>query len=126
MFDSIHLHPQRTEYVTKNVTVHEHKAPTDEAIKLYKELLEKARAEVVSFVVQNGEPNLLSHVKVCYQRDELREQAKIKVVFVLNGKQHEHEFTTDMDTRERMAKAIVNELLSGIMGESLARTLPRT
>ena len=40
----------RTEYVTRNVNVTEHRAPTDESVKLLREMEAKAEAEVIKAV----------------------------------------------------------------------------
>lgn len=53
MFDNIHEHYRsRTEYVPyeKNVTVHEHRAPTDESLKLVEEIREKVQKEIIEAI----------------------------------------------------------------------------
>jgi len=52
-------------HFTGNTTVHEYKAPTDESIKLYKELREKAVKDVIATV--HLENTVLNGVGVYYQ-----------------------------------------------------------
>jgi hypothetical protein len=47
MFDTIR---QVTEHVTKNVNITEHRAPTDESVRLLKELEEKAQQKIIDSI----------------------------------------------------------------------------
>jgi hypothetical protein len=127
MFDKIEVHEHKSvEGPRYPQHVHEHRAPTDESIKLYHELLEKARAEVLSFVVHSSgvEGNVLSHVKVACNHLDLDGTTKVKIAFVLNGKEHVIEAGIDNEgTRLSMARAIVQELLRHV-GEDLWGQLP--
>lgn len=50
MFDNFSVYPE-TKHVTKEVTVHEYKAPTDDSARLYGELLEKAKQQIADAIL---------------------------------------------------------------------------
>ena len=65
MLKNIHIHQQRTVHVPYEKTVHEHRAPTDDSIRLYKEMVEKAEEEVLGRIeIKN---NLVEAVVFWYQ-----------------------------------------------------------
>jgi hypothetical protein len=106
------------------VEVHEHRAPTEEAARLYRECLEQARAEVVSTTLCSLEDNVLSHARCQVRRRfDTFEGPEVQVWFRLNGRDHTFRFTTPEDAYERMAKKIVAELTRGV-GEVLQSALP--
>jgi len=127
MFDRIILAPRPSEPVTVTQHVHEHRAPTDESIKLYKEMLEKAQAEVVKVTLDQMEGNTLSNarVEVSQQFDSM--DRKYQFWFRLNGADYKIEFNlNDLDElREKIAHKIVVELTRGIVGRVLEKALPR-
>jgi hypothetical protein len=106
-----------------HVTVHEHKAPTDASIKLYDELLAKARAEVVSVVAHDLESNVLSHavMEARYALDTMK--SRYFVVFRLNGREHKLQFDVEVGPREQMERAIVAEL-GGAVAKTIWQSLP--
>lgn len=125
MFDKIevheHKHVQASAYPQ---TVHEHKAPTDESIKLYAELLAKAREEVARVVVNDLPDNVLSHAVLHTHRDLLQLKQKVRIVFKLNGVMHDIEVNEDFEeTRRAMAQVIVRALLDRV-SDQLWRELP--
>lgn len=74
--------PSRTEYVTRNVDVHEHKAPTDESVKLLREMEAKAEAEVIKAVsVSNTHFECVVH----QQWLPMSDKAEFNAVFKVNG-----------------------------------------
>jgi phosphatidate phosphatase PAH1 len=81
-------HTHRTEHVTNEVTrhVHEHRAPTDETIKLLREMEEKARAKVEKGI-------RLNDTKIdcfIYGRYEISSWCShFKIIYKLNGNTHE-------------------------------------
>lgn len=84
MFNSIHVHESGPTYVTK--TVHEHRAPTDDSVRLLNELTIKARENLVAtFSTSN---NVLQATWARHQ-DELMGQDKYFCKFVLNGRAHQ-------------------------------------
>ena len=117
MFDSHHHH--RTEhYGPSNVTVEHKRAPTDESIRLYAEMLDKARAEVIATIA--GEHlNVLSNAHVVIQHDLMHCARKHYLTFSLNGRPHKLLFDVNdyQSSRDALVKAVVDEL---------ARVLHRT
>jgi len=115
MFDRIYA-PRVTEHVTKNVDVHEHRAPTDESIKLYKEMLEKARAEVVKVTLDGMQGNTLSNARVEVRQQFDSMDTKYQFWFRLNSEDHKIEFNLDDfdGLREKIAHKIVVELTRGL------------
>lgn len=110
-----------------HVTVKEQRAPTDESIKLYHELLEKAKAEVIELEVARGDAgNVLNHIKLTQQIDSLSLRRRVVIAFKLNGTQYKFEGgidELDFKGKDEMARAIVQELLR-IVGEGLWKELP--
>ncbi len=113
--------PSRTKYVTRNVNITEKRAPTDESVKLLREMEAKAEAEVVKAVsVGNATFECVVH----QSRDMMSDLMRWRAVFKLNGKQ----MTADVETnprddgganlqgamtklRDEMAKMIATEVL---------------
>lgn len=82
MFDTYHS----KEYVPyeKNIVVTEKKAPTDESIRLYEEIKEKAYKSILdSFTINE---NNISFSVIAY-RDKLCMEDVIQYKFILNGKE---------------------------------------
>ena len=118
LFNSNHTH-------NYNTTVHEHKAPTDDSIRLAVEMREKALESVIdSIKVQS---NSFSG-QVAQMIDPATFEKCIVVIFALNGKRFKikvsYDFmltlsTNDMRKRyelvaEEMSKAIALELIKDI------------
>ena len=64
MFDKIILAPgrTRTEYVTREV--HEHRAPTDESVKLLREMEQKARDQVIEAIMKSAKTGKVGDGKI--------------------------------------------------------------
>ena len=107
----------------EHITVHEHRAPTDASIKLYDEMLEKARAEIVSQIAAPHD-NVLSHATVEANYRLATMQSEYFVVFRLNGEVFKEKFGVETGPRDAMARAITRELI-GHIGRFLERSLPR-
>jgi hypothetical protein len=122
MFDRI-LTVQEAPRGPSHVTVHEHRAPTDASIKLYAELLEKARAEIVGHVAHPHD-NVLSHATIEVNTLNLSDEHEHYVVFRLNGTVHKLRFSIARDAREQMIRSIAATLLEHV-GRELERSLPR-
>lgn len=74
--------PARTEYVTREVNVHEQRAPTDESVKLLREMEAKAEAEVLKAVsVSNTHFECVVHQFL----DAMSDKMNFAAVFKLNG-----------------------------------------
>jgi hypothetical protein len=117
--------PPRTQYVDRNVTVHEHRAPTDESVKLLREMEQKAQEKLIASVqVGNSTFECVLHQYL----DNLSDRMVWTAVYKLNGKQ----LTTTVDSdprqspilgdgmrdafeklRDAMAKEIAAQILNG-------------
>lgn len=84
MFDT-YVQRHTTEYVDRNITVKEYKAPTDESVKLLNEMSEKALNNIVkTFSTSN---NTLQ-AKVAVYQDNRMQVNEFMCKFTLNGKDH--------------------------------------
>lgn len=84
MFDT-YVQRHTTEYVDRNITVKEYKAPTDESVKLLNEITEKALNNIVkTFSTSN---NTLQ-AKVAVYQDHRMQVNEFMCKFTLNGKDH--------------------------------------
>lgn len=90
LFSSTHHHHHKssTEYVPyeKKVTVHEHKAPTDQSIELLNEMTEKAKQNIVDSIhIKN---NIIDCALIYFQDDITTDSLRYVVRFKLNGKEY--------------------------------------
>jgi hypothetical protein len=88
--ENFHFHKsetiRETEYVPYEKTVHEHKAPTDESIKLLNEMQEKARHNILA--TMELESNVLKANGIFFQNDHpAYNNIAIALRFILNGKE---------------------------------------
>lgn len=84
MFDT-YVQRHTTEYVERNITVKEYKAPTDESVKLLNDMTEKALNNIVkTFSTSN---NTLQ-AKVSVYQDHRLQVNEFMCKFTLNGKDH--------------------------------------
>lgn len=75
-----------------NVTVEEKRAPTDESVRLLREMEEKIQKSLVQSIrVENTEFNCVVHVF----EDLMSSQFRLMAVFKLNGKQERAEYRTN-------------------------------
>lgn len=86
MFNTHHYH--RTEHVpyTKDVRVTEHRAPTDESIKILNEMEEKAITNAVKKI--NVVDNTVNGAAVYIINDMTLAHTRYKLKFSFNGKEH--------------------------------------
>jgi hypothetical protein len=114
--------PSRTEYVTRNVNVHEHKAPTDESVKLLREMEAKAEAEVIKAVsVANTHFECVVH----QTHDVISDKMLFKAVYKLNGVNMESKVETDPRKAETSHSAMTEafEKLRDQMVKDLAHQI---
>lgn len=105
----------RTEYVTKDV--HIHHAPTDESVKLLREMEEKAKSEILGSVrLDNNQFNCVIH----YVRECISMDLVVRVMFELNGKrmnaevrisEHQDPTTALPKIKDKVAEIIAAEML---------------
>lgn len=122
MFDTV-INPVRTEYVTR--TVNEYRAPTDESVRLLREMEEKARNEILKSY--KLESNILKGV-IHEFMDYLHDTSKIGVQFELNGhrivsytefNRYDSPETKTTKLMECVASEITKELLSKVNQQQL-------
>lgn len=102
---------QKTEYVTREV--HEHRAPTDDSIRIAKEYEEKIWKEVTHRVLQDIpsiEANYIVTEESCYDRSR-------HIFFKVNGREirHKIEYLGDIDQLtiyRHIADEITKQLMS--------------
>lgn len=107
-------------------TVIEKRAPTDESIKIYAEMLAKARAEVLSVVLNQIPGNELSHAVVTSTFNIETITPRVEFCFKLNGV--EHRVPIDYDDVEKSREAVAREILGELVarvGAQLFSMLPR-
>lgn len=115
--------PTRTQYVDRHVTITENRAPTDDSVKLLREMEAKAEAEVIKAVSVS---NALFECVVHQHRDAMSDRMQWRAIFKLNGKQMTADAETDPrkssaympDARENFA-ALRDEMAKVIAGEIL-------
>lgn len=128
LFTTTHIHPSRTETelvpYAKKIKITEHRAPTDESIKLVNEMREKVLRDMVCSLVV--EDNTLNAVMVFVSGGErvLEDVLRYALKFTLNGK--EYVFEKDIPRREwhhRDKKDFMLALLKEKFAEVLATEL---
>ena len=121
MFDVTHI--TKAPAYPQYVTVNEHRAPTDESVKILRDAEDRAQKAIVqSTRVDNCPIDAVLHQMV----DHLSDKHKFACVFKLNGKKHrvdyEHRtkfdasdaderFTAAMGVRDAIAKEIATALM---------------
>lgn len=118
MFDT-YVQRHTTEYVDRNITINEHRAPTDESVRILNEMTEKALKNIVSnFSTTN---NTLQATVAVYE-DYRNSERQFLCKFVLNGKENILRVdipTYEYDTPEKMVqelyKQVCNKLALEIM-----------
>lgn len=87
MFDSYTIERHATEYVTQNI--HEHRAPTDESVRLLKELENKAIDKLLHVVeLKNNVFNATWFIGL----DHISLYNKVYCIFKLNGLEYKIDF----------------------------------
>lgn len=81
MFDTF-IAPRRTEYVTRNVNVTEHRAPTDESVRLLKEMEQAADAKRIASMQMEGNSfnGVVEIFETCHD-----DMIHARAVFNING-----------------------------------------
>ena len=114
MFDR-YIVPTKTEYVTR--TVHEHRAPTDESVRLLREMESKAQEQVDRSV--RLETNNLKAV-LHFMREPLQLDYIYCIQIDLNGERHKVEIRADsFRSKEERMDMIIEELSKAIASKVL-------
>ena len=105
-----------------DIAVHEHRAPTDESVKLLREMEDAAKKKVIaSYQIDNNGYTALMQM----ERDDLNDTYKGRVICELNGRRINVELTMSQDkfTVEAMAEALREDLASRIASQIIAESL---
>ncbi len=111
---------RRTEYVDRDITVN--RAPTDESVKLLREMEHKAESEVIK-AVRVGDTSF--ECVMHYSLDPMQDQTTLRAIFKVNGKQMTA--TVQIDPREfepgtglhKPFEALRDEIAKVLAGEIL-------
>lgn len=97
---------------THNTTVVEKRAPTDESVKLLREMERAAQDSVIKSIrVNNCEIDCVIHV----HRDVLNHQHMIATIYKLNGSRRTVESRISVDKpRDEIARTIINDVAKDI------------
>lgn len=91
-------------------TVIEKRAPTEESIRLYKEMREKIEAEYTKVILDQMEPNSLTHAKIERQVNFMEGNVSYHIAFRLNGHDHRVEVKSFEDSRDKVIREILGAL----------------
>lgn len=119
LFSTTHHHHTKTVSVPyeKNVTVHEHKAPTDKSVELLNEMQEKAQRNIIATI--KIEENFLKAVVIYYRDEMVMDRMTYHIRFELNGKEYMIEDHIDnFEWRQEMSKSYM-----GLGNEVIFRAL---
>jgi len=122
MFNTYHTHQNSSVSVEK--TVHEHRAPTDESVRLLREFEQAARDKILDSVrVTDSLFDGLLH----YQHDYLNLKKLFACVIKLNGKKITARFECDeslsreqiiLGIRDAIAREIANQITESVLSAS--------
>jgi hypothetical protein len=107
MFDSHHLHVRNvSESVTRRVEITENRAPTDESVRLLREMEDRAQARIVATtrVEDMGISCVIHKMAEPHTGD-----TKYAVIYSLNGKKYRADYTAEWSckTKDEQARARV-------------------
>lgn len=105
---------------TKNVNIHEHKAPTDESLKLLKEYQEKAKQSIIS-TYEVTDNNLFNAKVLVFQKPDYGREYEVVMIFSINNQRFEikekiaeNNLTSHTEwiknLREKLTAAVMHEL----------------
>lgn len=108
--------PTRTEYVTREVV--EHRAPTDDSVRLLKEFEEKAQAKLDS-AVHVGDASF--ECVIHRAQDMMSDCTKLRAVFSLNGIREtaEHECRPESPDDERKAIQALRDKVAAVIASRM-------
>lgn len=120
MFDTYVQGRTETQLIPYVKTVHEHKAPTDDSIRIYKEIKEKAYNSLLySFTLSD---NIFDAKVMVYQDYELGDRV-CAYSFLLNGRRVKNEFRSRNILMEKKEE-LIPKIIEGI-SEQIAVELTR-
>lgn len=124
--------PGPTQYIARDVTITEKRAPTDDSVRLLREMEDKAKAAVIASVqIADMHFDCVVHM----WRDHMSDQLGWRAVFKLNGKQMAAEVYTPNGEqayagafhklRDEMAQVIAQEVLHEQFVSMVSNAIPR-
>lgn len=120
MFDTIH--PVTRVYETRNTTINEHRAPTDESVRLLREMERKAQEQVIQAVRVENTPidSVIHSIREHGTGDTLW-----RCIFKVNGKQLQADYIQRFEEdRQTIANgirdAIAKQVANVIAGQALS------
>lgn len=110
-----------TERVTKNVNVTEHRAPTDESVKLLREMEAEAQSRIVK---STRVADMGFECVIHSMRDSINSQIRFAVIYSLNGKKHrvDHD-VEDMGSRVELTRKTVDSLIDAVAKDMAEKLL---
>lgn len=107
--NNFHRHTTETRYVNRDVSVTEHKAPTDESVRLFDEFLDKAKSRMVASVTINS--NIISCHAMYFSTDYcVGERYEVWLRYELNGEVYQLRSTLDYFDFEVNEATIIDTL----------------
>lgn len=115
------LTQERTNFVTR--TVHEHRAPTDDSVKLLREMENKAEEQVIQ-AVHVGDTTF--DCVIHFSLDVLSMKKKMRAIFSLGGRKMHEDIVCCQDDDDqtmlgKLRDAVSQRVASEILGPALAR-----
>jgi methylphosphotriester-DNA--protein-cysteine methyltransferase len=110
-------------YVTKTVT--EHRAPTDESVRLLKEMEEKAREKIIdSFSVKDTH----FECKFFQEMDMTTQEMKYVVIYSMNGKRRTVDVRVErdainLDTYKKLINAVAYDIAGAILSDAFSKAV---
>jgi len=129
MFDTYVQRGRDTQYVTREVNVTEKRAPTDESVKLLREMEDKARDQ---FILQVHLPHGPVPLSAVVQHDVMRGGTWFGVKVMVGGHEKVLKWHADIDYRQEHQKAVdavfkgCCEAVAEVLMEGVMRELVKT
>jgi hypothetical protein len=119
----IHTHRHVSERVHEHVTVHAHRAPTDQSVRLLREMEQAARDQVVQAIrLENSPIDCVVHAQI----DTMNVRRDFCVFVCINGQKIEVRQSFDGETLpERIADGLLAAVSERIAAEVLAPAFGR-
>lgn len=127
MFDTTIVRTPSTVRVEETRTVTEHRAPTDESVRLLAEMEDAARKRIVAAYALR--PNDLADAALVIFQDAVPFMHIIHIDFTLNG-EHRHvvarvDAMTGLQSERKLLEAVVTEMSSAIVKDLLPLLVDR-
>jgi len=127
MFDKYQIGRTVTQYVPYEKEVNEHRAPTDESIKLYEEIKEKAYDSILNSIsINNNTINLSAIVckDPCDYKTFVRYKLRVNDAEMIGEVKLKQDFTFDKteiikNIFEDLSKSLVENLLKNLLMDSV-------